>query len=341
MIERLQIKNFQTHTRMDVVFDKGVNSIVGPSDSGKSAILRALLWVLFNTPSGDTFRTHDTKKTAVQVTIDGKTIKRVRSNTLNTYKFNKKVLKAMRTAVPEEIERLLNLGIVNYQAQHDAAFWFCETAGEVSRQLNQIVNLDIIDKHITYLHSNQRDANACLRIFQNTKKELVEELEEFGFVNKQKKDLDKLNKLVEKWSRQVKKEQELRTTYKQAQSLKISIEYNTEKLLYYEEASNTLNTIVQLEEEVEQLKMIILTAETQNTILNKKPPKWKPVQQAYDKWLEIWIKYQEFCALVKELETQEDNICVLKKKLTKQRKRLKSEFQEKCPLCGNPLKKKS
>lgn len=53
--ERLLIENFQSHEQTEVFFTEGLNVFVGPSDSGKSAILRALRWVLYNEPKGTDF----------------------------------------------------------------------------------------------------------------------------------------------------------------------------------------------------------------------------------------------------------------------------------------------
>ena len=55
MIKKLHIRNFQSHKDSRLIFSDGVNVIVGNSDSGKSAILRALNWVITNRPSGDSY----------------------------------------------------------------------------------------------------------------------------------------------------------------------------------------------------------------------------------------------------------------------------------------------
>ena len=58
MIQSLHIKNLQSHKDSHLDFCEGVNVIVGPSDSGKSAILRALRWIVKNRPQGDVLRSH-------------------------------------------------------------------------------------------------------------------------------------------------------------------------------------------------------------------------------------------------------------------------------------------
>jgi len=46
MINSLTIQNFQSHKNTTLEFDNGINIIIGQSDSGKTAIIRALNWVI-------------------------------------------------------------------------------------------------------------------------------------------------------------------------------------------------------------------------------------------------------------------------------------------------------
>lgn len=147
MLETLAIQNFQTHGKTRITFDPGITCIVGPSDVGKSAVLRALRWVCTNEPGGDAFISHGAKGATVRLAVDGQTITRRRSpgGTVNEYHLNDQEFKAFGRGIPEPIQALLSLGPVCWQGQHDAPYWFADTAGEVSRQLNSIVNLGIID----------------------------------------------------------------------------------------------------------------------------------------------------------------------------------------------------
>jgi len=147
MLEQLRITNFQTHHKFKVNFDPAVTCIVGPNGSGKTAILRALRWVCTNQPGGDDFISWGAKGCTVKLIADGHTITRRRSpgGGVNEYLLDDAEFKAFGRGVPEPIENFLNLGPVCWQGQHDAPYWLSDTAGEVSRQLNAIVNLGIID----------------------------------------------------------------------------------------------------------------------------------------------------------------------------------------------------
>ena len=48
MIKSLHIQNFQSHKKTTLKFHKGINVVIGQSDSGKSAIIRALNWTINN-----------------------------------------------------------------------------------------------------------------------------------------------------------------------------------------------------------------------------------------------------------------------------------------------------
>ena len=46
MLERVVVKGFQSHIDTDITFSGGINLVRGDNASGKSALRRALLWVL-------------------------------------------------------------------------------------------------------------------------------------------------------------------------------------------------------------------------------------------------------------------------------------------------------
>lgn len=187
MLNSLEIKNFQAHKHLFIEFDKGVNSIVGPTDVGKSAIIRALQWVTTNEPSGEAFIKEGTKKAAARVVVDGNKITRIRGKGKNAYRLNNSDYNAFGSNVPETIASLLNLSDLNFQAQHDSPFWFCKTAGEVSRQLNSIVDLDIIDTALADLSSDVKKQKSSTDVLINR----IKRLEELEKSSKFLEDVDK------------------------------------------------------------------------------------------------------------------------------------------------------
>lgn len=144
----LEIRNFQGIHRLDIPLD-GITVLVGPTDAGKSAALRALRWLLFNRPSGTSFIRRGAGKTRVRLHIDGHVIERIRSEKSNRYKLDGELLSSFSNTVPDQVKRILNISEISFQGQHDSPFWLASSPAQVSRELNSIVDLEIIDKALS------------------------------------------------------------------------------------------------------------------------------------------------------------------------------------------------
>ncbi len=172
MLTRLVVKNFQNHLAYTLDLDPHVTVLVGPNDAGKSALLRALKWVAMNRPNGTHFITVGENACQVKLFFDDHKITRDRSARVNEYRFDDKVFKAFGQGnVPEEIETALNLDDNNFQSQLAPPFWFALPPGLVSKELNRVVNLDVIDETLAAASVNVFRAKAH-------EQELQEQLEE-------------------------------------------------------------------------------------------------------------------------------------------------------------------
>jgi exonuclease SbcC len=177
MLKRLNIKNFQSHKDSDIKFHEGVNAIVGPSDCGKSAILRALRWVLFNDQPGEAYRRHGSKQTGVEVVIDDTDYARIRSNKDNKYTVDdEQEFDKVKNDVPEELARAFNMDDINVQKQMDAPFLLSESPAEVGRVLNRAAGIDDIDTCMSKINSMERENNGELKTRAGDLKDLDGEL---------------------------------------------------------------------------------------------------------------------------------------------------------------------
>lgn len=158
MLERLTIKNFQPHEKLKIDFDPRVTSIIGSSDVGKSAVVRSLRWVVTNKPGGEAFIRVGSDRVTAIIEVDGHTLKRSRGRQNNSYHLDGEPLRSFGTDVPEPVAKLLNVTDENFQGQHDAPFWFALSAGDVSRRLNDIIDLGVIDTTLGWLNAAARDA---------------------------------------------------------------------------------------------------------------------------------------------------------------------------------------
>lgn len=171
MIENIEIHNFQSHKATVLELDAKVNTLQGNSDCGKSAVLRALQWLIFN-PAGDYFISDWARKGKTQtapceviVYANGHKIVRRRDKDFNGYYLDDEMFEATRNTVPKKISDILNLGEVNVQRQLDPPFLLSMSAGEVSRYINNLVNLTRIDTWTSAANSRERklrqDADAA------------------------------------------------------------------------------------------------------------------------------------------------------------------------------------
>jgi exonuclease SbcC len=190
-IRSIHIGNFQSHKKSELDFHEGVNVIVGSSDSGKSAILRALRWVLQNRPTGESFRSNWGGQTDVTLVIDkGMEVVRLRNDTTNGYRLGTSGFDAIKTEVPQEIQQVLNMDDTNCQWQHDPPFLLTKTAGEVAAFFNRIARLDQIDK-------STANVNSAIREIEQDVKHKEKDLEADQEKLKQFEPLERLEAEVE------------------------------------------------------------------------------------------------------------------------------------------------
>lgn len=183
-LRSLDIKNFQAHSHFKISLDPHLTTIVGPSDVGKSAVLRALRWLALNAPQGDAFVKHGEKATEVSLVVDGSEIVRRRGRDgENSYHLDGKEFKAFGTNVPDTISDALALDNLNFVGQHTPVFWFSETAGEVSRQINQVVDLGIIDKSLYNIGRETKKRSDDLRICKESLEQSAKKLEDLVWVS--------------------------------------------------------------------------------------------------------------------------------------------------------------
>lgn len=162
MLEKLVIKNFQCHAALEVFFDPGVTTLVGPTDAGKSAVLRALRWLCLNRPAGDAFVRDGAGRASVTLTLDGgQTVTRTKGRDANGYALGGQEFRAFGQDVPPAVRGLLNVGELNFQTQHDAPYWLGLSPGQVSRELNALVNLDAMDAALAHANARLRRAEAA------------------------------------------------------------------------------------------------------------------------------------------------------------------------------------
>jgi hypothetical protein len=195
-LKKLRLLNFQTHKKLSIKFSKGITTIVGTSDSGKSAIVRALYWLAFNKPAGNKFKTHGMGDVGVQLVVEDTQITRRKGKGRNSYTINGQTLKAFGAEPPEEVTKILQLQPFNFQHQHDPAFWLTLSAGEVAKRLNSVVDLSIIDKSTRAAKSALTRSNVVLDVSCERKEKAKQTVDKLLWVTDAYRDAQQIDKMA-------------------------------------------------------------------------------------------------------------------------------------------------
>ena len=194
MLTRIVLQNFQCHRKLDVPLSQ-ITTIVGSSDSGKSAIVRALNYVCLNNLRGNSFITHGQDKCSVSLEVDGQTVRRSRTKTSNSYITETNEYSAVSSEVPPEISKLLNIGEINVSNQHDPLFWFSLTSGQLAKELNVIADIAWVDRVLQVSVSDLRNLNAEIEVTNSRVSVLESEEGQVEWALQADIELQKLEKL--------------------------------------------------------------------------------------------------------------------------------------------------
>jgi exonuclease SbcC len=227
--KKLVIENFQSHQYTEIEFSEGLNVFVGPSDSGKSAILRALRWVLFNVPRGTEFIRTGAKECRVSLTFeDGTEVVRIRSASVNRYVLRtpegkEQVFEGFGNTVPQEIADVHQIKpikldqkemLVHFGTQLESPFLLFESNQNKAKTIGRISGAHLIDNalkktsgdrhalsgEIKQLEQEQQRIKEKLKPYENLEElEQAYNMAEAAFRSaKEKKDLaDRLSKHLE------------------------------------------------------------------------------------------------------------------------------------------------
>ncbi len=182
MFTKLVVRNFQNHEKTVVTLGP-ITVVTGPSDSGKSALIRALRWMAFNRPNGVSFRRHGVHRVSVRLYEGPQFVDRRRGKGAGTYSLDgSQTYKALGGKVPGEVGGFLNLDEINFQHQHDPVFWLAKSPSEVSKALNSIVNLDQMDRSMVYLLQQQRGSAQEIRSIEGRIEKAQQDKERLSWV---------------------------------------------------------------------------------------------------------------------------------------------------------------
>lgn len=184
MIKRLEINYFRTHESTVFDFVKGINCIVGLPDSGKTNVIRSLIWVLTNRPLGRRMISNFSDD-PVSVGImfqEGNEVVLGKSKKTSEYLFNDESLKAIDKDVPDVIVKAAAMSDLNLQRQLDKPFLICSSPGEVAKVFNKVTRLEKPDIAVSRLTTDINSENKRLRMLESQEIELKDKIVAMGDV---------------------------------------------------------------------------------------------------------------------------------------------------------------
>ena len=347
MLNRLKIKNFQSHRRSELTFSPGVNVIVGTSDSGKSAILRALRWLIWNRPSGDAFRSWWGGDIEVELETSENTIRRRKGKTDEYVLDEGEPFRAFRTDVPQEITDAVNISEVNFQQQSERYFLLNSTPGEVARFFNKVAHLDQIDRGSSFIRSTISRLTSTIDSLRIQRKAKKEELDTYDYLEKFEMELEVLETTQENYDLQIKSIAKLRGLIADIFEVDEEINSKCDKIAL-EPFVDILLTLYAKRQEIEDQAVKIEDLLSSLTRISEK-------QEEYQHLIDLETYVDNILSLVSErddikqqwgtLEKGIKNIEFIDKALKENQKDLISaekkfndNFPDICPLCDSPIK---
>lgn len=349
MIDEIDIQNFQSHKNTQLKLHSGVNLIIGESDSGKTAILRALKWLITNRPLGDSYRSDWGGSTSVCVRFDDCEITR-RKDSSDEYKLKKYdgsdelSITAFGTAVPDEIQQALNFDEVNYQGQMDSSYLLSNNPGEVARHFNQIANLEKID-------SSLKNVERWTRQLTQDKRSVEQEIQRYDNDLESYDGLDEAEELLNKIEKLDKTRQLLNNDIKKLSNLIASVEQIIQSLAEYPDTTQLEQQLESVLNEKQKRKQTYSSYKNLQTLINKYFTVNKAIKDKkeackgeetvnvliglYESKKQIKQKQHKLNALVRS--HNDISLAVINKEndLKEIEKKWHEVMPEKCPLCGN------
>jgi len=201
MINKISIKNFQSILSADLSLGK-ITMIVGESDSGKSALFRAIQSI-FDCSAKSSYITVGSKELSVNLDIDGNKVGMTKNNKGSVvYNLNEKRYKKV-TTVPDEIISVIGNHYliiddekikVNFQSQFEEVFGLALSGRKAGKLINFLFGLESVYNAISNisldLRNKDRDRKNELDAVNNNKLKI----EKLNYIEKVRNKLNDIEK---------------------------------------------------------------------------------------------------------------------------------------------------
>lgn len=157
MIKSIKIQGFQSHLNTTIEFAPHLTVITGATDSGKTAIIRAVRWLAFGEPGGESFVNDTVGQALVEVTMEnGVIVSKSRKNnkTVHSIIMGNDTQSWESAAAPEEVTKQIGIikqtfgdieAALNFAYQLEAPFLISLPASAGAKVLGKIAGTEVVD----------------------------------------------------------------------------------------------------------------------------------------------------------------------------------------------------
>lgn len=208
-LDYVEIKNFQCHTSFRVDLGPRLNVVVGPTDGGKSALIRAVRLAMFNVPLGNQFVKHGSSKTIVKLGWeDGSVLRRTKSSAINRVEIDgHEPYNQFGKEYPEEVvsafgirwtELAGDLYHLNIGTQHEPYFMLAGWQGSArAAVLDKLCGNDLIGRVVKELNRDVQNLGRDRKRSEERVAEIRTKLRRFDDLDTMVRRQDILERLVE------------------------------------------------------------------------------------------------------------------------------------------------
>ena len=211
-IKTLILRDFQLHTYTEIDFTDGLCAIVGSSDNGKTAILRALSWALFNEPIESEIVQHNKKHCEVEIHFqDGGIFIRKKGKNLNRAEIKRPddeqftVFKNFADKYPEELINFLGnppksekLGNIPYSKQSKKLFIIDESPTHLPGILADLIGVADIEEAARKTAGDSKSFDKTIKAVEKEIEDITKQIDEnyIGLDDKLKL-VENINKILD------------------------------------------------------------------------------------------------------------------------------------------------
>lgn len=354
-IKKIVLENFQIHKKLTVNLHPNFNVIFGDNEKGKSSIVRAVFWVIYNTPRGDWMRKidKDGKKLTAKVKIvldDGNVIKRIKGDKINKYEINGDSFSDIGQKMFEPIFEVFGFDkdvheILDYPYFHldyNSYFLVSESNTLKASVINFLTGVTVFENVVRDFNKEVRKLNREVKFENSNLAEEKQKLENFNYIEQLKPVCCEIEKTIDGFDEKCEKLEKLNTISEKIIKAKTAISKNKRMLALVDivdEIEKSFSMLKKRTQNIHKLKELQLYKDKVKQNLSIATA--KGVVEDIDKTIfnmeEIKKQCKELSQIKSELVAGAKYVAASKKAIKKAEDSLKSFVGGKCPVCNNTI----